>query len=46
MEEEASSGCDAIARGVSARQLVLDWTPWALAEKKAPNVKTEQTVAA
>jgi hypothetical protein len=37
---------DAIARGVSARQLALDWTPWAWAEKKTQNANAEQTVAA
>jgi hypothetical protein len=36
MEEEAPSGCDAIARGVSARQLALDWTPWALGREEGP----------
>jgi hypothetical protein len=27
---------DAIARGVSARQLALDWTPWVLGREEGP----------
>jgi hypothetical protein len=36
MEEEDFSGSDAIARGVSARHLALDWTPWALGREEDP----------